>query len=316
MTISQLPPRNGQEYTIMYGDYRAIITEQGASLRKFMWRDLDIVVPYAADQLPPCVNGQVLVPFPNRIAHATYEFEGKQYVLPIDEHERNNAIHGYGYRHLWTLERLTESSITMHWRAPNMAGYPFDIFVTITYALDDQGLHVTLSATNCGECNAPWGAAIHPWLANGGDAYGDAIDALNAQCSLQLPARTHVVVNDNLIPIGIESVEGTPYDYRNGALLDHQPIDDAWTDLDHEPDGTVRAVFTRLDGIRVQVRGDETITSYQVCDASGFPEAIHPCGMAVEPQTTYANAFNTGIDLIVLAPGATTTTNMLLGILE
>ena len=75
-------------------------------------------------------------------------------------------------------------------------------------------------------------------------------------------------------------------------------------------------MFTRIDGIRVRISGDESITSYQVCDASGFPEPIHPCGVAIEPQTAYANAFNTGIDLITIAPGESSTTNMLIGVVR
>ena len=45
-----------------------------------------------------CCHGQILIPFPNRIEGGEYTFEGKTYSLPIDEHDRNTAIHGYGYR--------------------------------------------------------------------------------------------------------------------------------------------------------------------------------------------------------------------------
>ena len=40
-----------------------------------------------------CCHGQLLIPFPNRIENGEYTFEGKTYTLPIDEHERHNAIH-------------------------------------------------------------------------------------------------------------------------------------------------------------------------------------------------------------------------------
>jgi aldose 1-epimerase len=53
------------------------------------------------------------------------------------------------------------------------------------------------------------------------------------------------------------------------------------------------------------VGGDESITSFQVCTGTGFPASRHPCGVAIEPQTAYANAFNTGKDLIVIEPGDT-----------
>ena len=158
--------------------------------------------------------------------------------------------------------------------------------------------------------------AIHPWLDNGFNGYGDEIDAHNAKCSLTVPGRTHVTVNENLIPTGTEPVDGTKYDLRKDTLLTEQPFDDAWTDLEHAEDGTVTAVFTRPDGKKVRVGGDETVTSFQVCTGTGFPAIKHPAGVAVEPQTAYANAFNTGKDLIVIKPGETSSTALFIGMLD
>lgn len=75
---------------------------------------------------------------------------------------------------------------------------------------------------------------------------------------------------------GTEPVDGTKYDLRKDTLLTEQPFDDAWTDLEHAEDGTVTAVFTRPDGKKVRVGGDETVTSFQVCTGTGFPAIKHP----------------------------------------
>ena len=72
---------------------------------------------------------------------------------------------------------------------------------------------------NNGDTNAPWALAIHPWLANSLNGYGDEIDEHNAKCSLTLPARTHVTVDENLIPTGTEPVDGTKYDLREDTDL-------------------------------------------------------------------------------------------------
>lgn len=305
MKTYDLPPRTGNQYTIRHNDYEATITQLGATLRRFTWRNTDIVVPLGADDLISCCHGQILIPFPNRVADATYQFEGVTYTLPIDEHERKTALHGYGYRAYWELLSCTTNQVSLVWRAPNMNGYPFDIVTVATWQLDDQGIHLTLSTSNHGANNAPWAAAIHPWLCNGLQGYGDEIDALNAQCRLRLPAKTHVCVNDYLIPIGTENVEGTRFDLRNNPLLVNQPFDDAWTDLDRDDSGWTTATFTRADGLQINVQGDTSITSFQVCTGTGFPANQHPCGVAVEPQTAYANAFNTGTDLTIIPPEAT-----------
>lgn len=310
MTDSERPPRSGEQYLISCGDYQAVISQQGAALRRLDWRGQELIVPFDPNKPVPTCHGQLLIPFPNRVEDGEYTFEGRHYELPLDEHERRNAIHGYGYRYPWKLEEKTPSRVKLSWRTPNMAGYPFDLTVTALYEVTADGLSVTVAAHNYGDINAPWACAIHPWLANGKHKVGDAIDADNALCRLQLPARTHVKVNDRLLPIGTESVDGTRYDLREGAKFEGQAFDDAWTDLDHAADGTVTAVFTRPDGIEVSLTGDDTITSFQVCTGSGFPEATKPAGVAVEPQTAYANAFNSGIDLIVIKPGTETRTRV------
>ncbi len=309
-------PHTGQQFSIAAGGYYAVITELGAALRKLTYHGKNVIVPFKENQVAPASSGQLLIPYPNRIEDGVYTFEGTTYELPIDEHDRNNAIHGYGYRAYWTLESLTESCVTLSWRAPLMPGYPFDITVMTTYELNENGLTITIAATNNGESNAPWALAIHPWLDNGFNGYGDEIDGHNAQCSLTLPADTHVTVDDRLLPTGTEPVDGTKYDFRKAQTLTEQPYDDAWTDLHHAEDGTVTATLARPDGVRIEVGGDETITSFQVCTATGFAPDNHPAGVAVEPQTAYANAFNTGDDLIVIAPGQTSSTTLFLRMVE
>ena len=309
MTIAATP-RTGHQYTITHGDYVAVITELGAALRKLTYQGKNVIATFGANEVAPASSGQLLIPYPNRIEDGVYTFEGKTYELPIDEHERRNAIHGYGYRAYWTLENLDESTVTLSWRVPNMAGYPFDVMVAVTYTLTDNGLNLTIAARNNGETNAPWALAIHPWLANGFDGYGDEIDGQNAQCSLMVPADTHVTVDDRLLPTGTEPVDGTKYDFREPMKLDQQPYDDAWTDVKHAEDGTVTAVLYRPDGMAVEVGGDETITSFQVCTGTGFAPDNHPAGVAVEPQTAYANAFRSGKDVIVIKPGEVSSTTL------
>ncbi|NEG70082.1 aldose 1-epimerase family protein [Bifidobacterium choloepi] len=315
-TKRNLPPRTGQQYTIVHGDYRATVAQLGAILRELTYKGEPILASFGADELVNCCAGQPLIPFPNRIEGGTYTFDGVDYELPIDEHERNNAIHGYGYRSYWNLDSLSGDEVTLWWRVPDLAGYPFDVVVTLTYRLDDDGLHIHFDAYNNDDKPAPWALAMHPWLANGGWKHGDDIDADNARCRLQIPAKTHVVVNGNLIPTGLEPVDGTKFDFRadGGRLLDDQPYDDALTDVEHEADGTVTALFTRPDGLKIRIVGDETITSFQVCDGTGFPPDSHPAGVAVEPQTAYANAFKTGDDLIVIEPGTSSETDLLIGV--
>ncbi|MFC0265375.1 aldose 1-epimerase family protein [Alloscardovia macacae] len=313
-----LPRWAGNEYTIHAGSYTAVVTEQGAALERFEWNGTPVTVPFNPNEPVHACNGQILLPYPNRIEDGTYEFEGQTYQFPIDEHERHNSIHGLGYRSAWKLESLTDRSVSLSWRTPRLAAYPFDLFVTATYTLtEERGLQLTVSAYNNGESNAPWALATHPWLFSGFDGGAEPaeattaqLDAANAACRLRVPADTHVQVSSRLLPTGLESVEGTRFDLRGGDEIGDQSFDDAWTDLVHGGDGRAEAVFTRPDGVEVTITGDESITSFQVCNGYGWDAAHKPAGVAVEPQTAYANAFRSGKDLIVIEPGQSTFTNI------
>lgn len=295
-------PRTGQQYSIHFGDYSAVITELGAGLRSLRYQDNDILASYDENDLVPCSNGAVLVPFPNRVEDAEYTFEGRHYSMPIDEHARHNAIHGYGYRYYWQLKNLTESSVSLSWRVPALRAYPFDVEVTVSYTLDEQGLTMDVEACNHDSINAPWAFGIHPWLANGFNNRGDQIQIDNGKCTLSIPCKTHVRVNDRLIPTG-EEIATNNYDLSSGISLDGQAFDDAWCDVILDKDECSTAVFTRPDGIQVSLWADKTITAWQVCTGTGFDASFRPAGVAVEPMTAYANAFRSGKDLITLTPG-------------
>jgi aldose 1-epimerase len=303
-------PRTGQQYSIRYGDYSAVVTELGATLRRLDFQGKHIVVPFEDDEIAPCCNGYVLVPYPNRLEDGEYVFEGKRHQLPIDERSRQTALHGDGYRHMWTLVCLTESRVTLSWRTSGIIGYPFDVIVTITYALDEHGLQMTTSAFNNDACRAPWAFGIHPWLSNGVELVNpDDIESANALCRLKLPCDVHVISSaDRLLPCGTEDVDGTSYDLRDNPSLEGRPYDDAWISPIRDDAGNTTAEFTRPDGLRITLIGDRTINAWQVCTATGFPEGQHPSGVAIEPMTAYANALRNGELLVSIDPGASYST--------
>ncbi|RDX23204.1 aldose epimerase, partial [Bifidobacterium breve] len=140
-----LKPRTGNQYAISSGEWSAVVTELGASLRELKWRGEDIIVPFDPDKVIPCCNGWVLAPYPNRVTNGQYSFDGEDYQMPIDEFGRQSSLHGYAHRYMWELEDLQESHVTLSWRSPDIAGYPFDITITATYALDENGLTETFT---------------------------------------------------------------------------------------------------------------------------------------------------------------------------
>ena len=53
--------------------------------------------------MSPSGRGQVLVPWPNRIAEGRYEFGGRDHQLPLNEPETGSAIHGLVRWVAWTV---------------------------------------------------------------------------------------------------------------------------------------------------------------------------------------------------------------------
>ena len=100
-------------------------------------------------------------------------------------------------------------------------GYPFDLEVSVEYALGEDGLTVTTTARNVGAAAAPYGAGQHPYLSPG----TGTIDA----CALELPAAEEILVDaERQLPCGRAAVDGGPLDFREpreiGDDRDRRPV--------------------------------------------------------------------------------------------
>ena len=83
---------------------------------------------------------------------------------------------------------------------------------TITHAVSADGLTVTVSATNIGDGDVPFGYAAHPYLTVGEETV-DEVD-------LTVPAAAYLEVDpDRLLPIRVAPVDGTDLDLRDGPTL-------------------------------------------------------------------------------------------------
>ena len=177
-------------------------------------------------------------------------------------------------------------------------GYPFDLLVEVTYALDDDGLTVTTRATNLGDRACPYGTGQHPYLSGG----GGTLDA----CTAVLPAATRITTDpQRQLPTGAEAVDGTPYDLRAGRSLEGLSLDDAFTDLVRDADGVARARLTGPDGRSCELWVGPRYGYLQAFTGETLAPTRRRTGLAVEPMTCPPNAFVTGDALQRLEPGDT-----------
>jgi aldose 1-epimerase len=290
---------SGHQYDIEAGPYRATITEQGGGLRALTHDGIPLILSYPADELAPAAFGQLLAPWPNRIDHGRYTYDGTAHELDINERELDTAIHGLVRWDAWTLDGHDRHRVALRHRMLGRPGYPFRLDLSVEYALDAAaGLTVRMSARNAGVRPAPYGQGAHPYL-----TLGDRIDA----CAVQLPGDRYLPAGARGIPGGPPvDVAGTPYDYRTPRRLDAAQINNAYTALDRDAAGRAWARLSG-DGRTVALWVDAAFPWLQVFTGDGLPADISRRGLAVEPMTCPPNAFVTGHDVVDLKPGRAAT---------
>ena len=286
----------GGQVELRRGDLVAVVTEVGAGLRLLRHGARDLVLGYAEDVVRPRYRGALLAPWPNRVVDGRYEFAGTAYQLDLTEPERLHALHGLVTWERFELSRQGPDAVSCRHTIVPRPGYPFQLEVTATYALDDTGLECTVSTLNTGDDPAPYGTGPHPYLVAG----PGRVDAW----SLTLPAGTVMEVSgERLLPRGLAEVAGGEFDFRSGRELGVTEIDHAFTGLVPGEDGLVRVTVRDSVG-GVQVSWDPAVLPWVQVHTADLPDpAVSRLGLAVEPMTCPPDAFNSGTDLVVLEPG-------------
>jgi len=293
---AERPLPTGPQYAIESDGYRAVLTGVGAGLRSLTHEGRRLVLDYPEDHLPIGAAGEILIPWPNRVADGRYTFEGAEQQLDLTEPALHNAIHGLTRRQLWSVERHTEREVRFTLRLYPQHGYPHFLDLAVEYAVGGHGLSVEVFATNSGTTAAPYGLGWHPYLTLATEAVDEAV--------LQLPASEWIPVDDRMIPTGRQPVDGTDYDFRQARRVGATRLDTAFTGLRREADGLVHVRLADAAGAHgVRLWAAEGLDWVQLFTGDTLPEGHRRAGVAVEPMTCPPNAFATGEDLIRLAPG-------------
>ena len=286
---------SGRQHEIRHGAQRAVVTEVGATLRRYDVGGRAVLEPFDEADLPDGAHGQVLVPWPNRVRDGRYRWEGADLQLPLSEAAKHNAIHGLVRWTGWSATEVTETAVTLTttlWPSP---GYPFLLELAAAYRLGDDGLTVTLRARNEGGRPAPYGVGQHPYLAAPTGRVDDA--------TLTVPARTRLLVDERGNPVGREQVDGTPYDFRAPRRVGDLVLDTAYTDLVADDDGRVRVRLEEPDGTGAEIWCDGSTRWLQAFSGDTLAPQRRRTALAVEPMSCPPGAFGSGDDLVRLAPG-------------
>ncbi|PZU47797.1 MAG: aldose epimerase [Arsenicicoccus sp.] len=287
------PDADRTEVELTAGSARLAVDLRGGTLRQLAVGDWQVLDGYAPGTVAPGWRGAVLVPWPNRLRHGRWGWEGQELQLEVRSPEEPHAIHGLVGWQPWAVLAEADGSVTVGTTVEPHPGYPFRLAVAVDHRLTADRLTSTLRVQNLGEAPAPFGAGLHPYLSVGATADGGI-----GAAELTLPARTELLLDGGL-PTG----ERRPFEGAIGEIGD-RPLDAPLTDLDRDADG--------WSHVRLRGRAGELVLSadaawpwLQVYSGDDLPVGQRRRSLAVEPMTCPPNALADGVDLITLGPGET-----------
>jgi len=281
-------------WTIRSGSYAAAVDAVGASLRRLTLGGRDLVVPYREGAVRPLFRGAIVAPWPNRVVDGRYRFEGRDYQLPLTEPDRGHALHGLVNWVRWEAVASGVDHVYLHHDLVPQDGYPFALALDVEYVLSGDGLTARLTALNTGTHDAPYGCCPHPYLVAGAGRVDDWL--------LTVPATTVLDTRERLIPTTLRPVAelGLGFDRRRVGPIS---ADNAFTGLRRSPDGAASVRVEAAAGTGVEISWGTWASWVQVHTADRPEPENDRVGLAIEPMSCPPDAFNSGADLVVLAPG-------------
>ncbi len=276
---------------ISLNEVSAVIGTEGAALIGLSVNNFDLIEPKTRDGL---YAGKILAPWPNRIKDGKYSFNKKDYQLPINEVSKNNSLHGLVANCLWEVLFQSESKVVLQYLLNQPEIYPGKLELQVTYEIIESGIEITVLSENVGELSAPYGVSIHTYLVAGALVK-------NNELFLQIPADQFLEVDaERLLPIKLQPVVGTNFDFIHSKKISDLFIDHAFK---YSSDNPRSISLLNKDGQGTEVIFDDLSKWIQIHTADRDLQADSRMAVAIEPMTCPPDAFNSGIDLIVLEPG-------------
>jgi len=293
---SVVPAKSGTQWSIEADGAHAVVVEVGGMLRAYSTGDVQVLDGFDTDELSPASAGQILAPWPNRIRDGRYTFEGQAYQLSLTEPDRHNAIHGLANWARWSLAEKSADAVTLQFELPAQIGYPWWLTLRTRWQVSADGLRCDQEVLNNSTSNAPWGYSVHPYVQLPGVTVDDTL--------LHVPGKTRILADNRLLPIGSVSVAGTEFDFTEPRRIGDLVLDTTFGDIEHDAAGITEVTIADPgSSAKIVVWADDKFKYWQVFSGDTLHGERFRRSVAIEPMTCPPDAFRTGRDLIVLAPG-------------
>lgn len=274
------------------GPVSCLVNPVGASLEGLQVHTLELIERFTPGSPRPFSAGVSLAPWPNRVRDGRWTWEGEELLLEVTEPARQTALHGLVTDREFDVSFRSADSVELTCPISHEPGYPFELEVSVRYDLTDSGVTVTMSATNTGSRPAPVAFGAHPFLCLG--------ELPTRSLSVIAPVDREVLVDDRLLPTGLKSLDS---DTPEGVTfpLEGRELDTAFG---MRGQGPWRTILRSDNGTSLEMWQDASMPWLQMFITDVFPGLTGPrTAIAVEPMTAPPNAFGSGEDLTVVAPG-------------
>lgn len=177
---------------------------------------------------PPYI-GAIVGRYANRIAHAKFSLDGKEYTLT--KNNGDNSIHGGPggfHNRIWQGKIIPDGVELTYLSKDGEEGYPGNLSVTVRYILTAADLKIEYSAAT--DKPTVLNLTNHSYFNLSGQGNGTIL-----QEQLKLNASRFTPVDATLIPTGeLKSVVGTPFDFlKPHAVGERINTDDEQIRLGH-----------------------------------------------------------------------------------
>jgi aldose 1-epimerase len=173
--------------------------------------------------------GGIIGRYANRIAHGTFQLDGKTYSVP--KNDGDNALHG-GIRGfdkvVWGAKQIQDGIELTYVSKDGDQGFPGNLSTTVRYTLSGGALRIEYSATT--DKDTVLTLTNHSYFNLKGQGRGDVLGHV-----LKIDASRITPVDATLIPTGeLKSIGGTPFDFRTPhAIGERIDADDPQLHLGH-----------------------------------------------------------------------------------
>jgi aldose 1-epimerase len=151
---------SGEQFELTAGPHRVVVVEVGGGIRE--WDG--VLLGYGAEEMCSSGRGQVLAPWPNRLAGGRYEWEEGELQLPVNEVSSGSAIHGLVRWASWRAVEREDARVVLEHVLHAQPGYPFGVRLRVEYRLAGAGLTIRTEAENVGARACPFGVGHHPYV--------------------------------------------------------------------------------------------------------------------------------------------------------